>query len=536
MATLGAMALDSGDGSFPTAIAFWLRTKSSFDIQDTSTDDWEVLLATRHDIAVARCKKAMSRCDALAHGRSAIETTLDNVCFRLNEPLELKPDPRDSVSLTREHDERVLTYWTTVPFPVRVGPIEVRVIDKDGKEKPAERTRPKWMPLLRYYRLSQAREDIFDAYRYMFLVFEAALQTLWPIQAGREREVDWLERAVGELAKRIDLTSYAPAGATDLVKAFVSSQYSHTGHIRARTEENLAFRIDGRMITRLVDVGQRVQPGDPIAQLDPQPQRDALRAAQAKLAAAEAAQHEAANNLERKQTLVQDGWATRVQFDAAQRAFLSAKAESDAAAAQVHQAEDQLGYTNLVADASGAVIAAGSEAGEVVRAGQMIVTVAHDDGNDAVFDVPASLMRQVSPDAIISISLTDDPSVHTEGQVREVAPQADPVTRSYRVKVGLTARPDAMRLGATVSGQTRMLSGSGVDLPATALTMADNKPALWVVDPASHQVSLRRVELERQDSSRIVVTRGIDGGELVVAAGVHSLRPGQKVRLTGDQP
>jgi len=311
---------------------------------------------------------------------------------------------------------------------------------------------------------------------------------------------------------------------------------SLTGHIRARTEENLAFRIDGRMITRLVDVGQRVQPGDPIAQLDPQPQRDALRAAQAKLAAAEAAQHEAANNLERKQTLVQDGWATRVQFDAAQRAFLSAKAESDAAAAQVHQAEDQLGYTNLVADASGAVIAAGSEAGEVVRAGQMIVTVAHDDGNDAVFDVPASLMRQVSPDAIISISLTDDPSVHTEGQVREVAPQADPVTRSYRVKVGLTARPDAMRLGATVSGQTRMLSGSGVDLPATALTMADNKPALWVVDPASHQVSLRRVELERQDSSRIVVTRGIDGGELVVAAGVHSLRPGQKVRLTGDQP
>ena len=311
---------------------------------------------------------------------------------------------------------------------------------------------------------------------------------------------------------------------------------SLTGHIRARTEENLAFRIDGRMIVRLVDVGQRVQKGQAIAQLDPQPQRDSLRAAQAKHAAAQAALHEAANNLERKQTLVNQGWATRVQYDAAEKAFLSAKAEVDAAAAQLHQAEDQLGYTNLLADAPGAVIATSAESGEVVRAGQTVITVAHDDGADAVFDVPATLMRQVSPDAIIGVSLTDDPSVRTEGQVREVAPQADPVTRSYRVKVGLTQRPDAMRLGATVSGQTRMLSSSGIELPATALTMADNKPAVWVVDPASQQVSLRSVELSRQDSSTIVVTRGLDGGEIIVTAGVHALRPGQKVRLAGETP
>lgn len=311
---------------------------------------------------------------------------------------------------------------------------------------------------------------------------------------------------------------------------------SLTGHIRARTEENLAFRMDGRMIARLVEVGQVVQKGQAIAQLDPQPERDALRAAQAKLAAAQAALHEASNNMERKQTLVQDGWATRVQFDAAQRAFLSAKADVDAAAAQLHNTEDQLGYTNLLADAAGAVIATGAEAGEVVRAGQTIVTVAHDDGADAVFDVPATLIRQVSPDAIISIALTDDPGVHTAGQVREVAPQADPVTRSYRVKVGLTERPDAMRLGATVSGQTRMLAARGIELPATALTMADNKPAVWLVDPASREVSLRSVDLQRQDSSSIVVTGGLDGGELIVTAGVHALRPGQKVRLAGGTP
>ena len=311
---------------------------------------------------------------------------------------------------------------------------------------------------------------------------------------------------------------------------------SLTGHIRARTEESLAFRIDGRMIARPVDVGQVVKPGDVVAELDPQPQQDALRAAQAKNAAAQATLHEATNNLERKGTLVGKGWTTRVEFDAAEKTFLSAKAEVDATAAQLHAAEDQLGYTKLLADAAGAVIATGAEAGEVVRAGQMIVTVAHDDGADAVFDVPASLMRKVSPDALINISLTDDPAVHTVGRVRETAPQADPVTRSYRVKVGLTEWPEAMRLGATVTGETRMLAQGGIELPATALTSVDNQPAVWVVDPATHLVSLRPVELHRQDSSSIVVTRGLEGGDLVVTAGVHALRPGQKVRLLGDSP
>ena len=220
--------------------------------------------------------------------------------------------------------------------------------------------------------------------------------------------------------------------------------------------------------------------------------------------------------------------------DATEKAFLSAKAEVDSNAAQLHSAEDQLGYTKLLADSDGAVIATGAEAGEVVRAGQMIVTVAHGDGADAVFDVPATLFRQVLPDAVISIALTDDPTVHTVGRVRETAPQADPVTRSYRVKVGLTEWPPAMRLGATVTGQTRMVAPGGVELPATALTIVDNNPAVWVVDRTTQLVSLRPVELQRQDLSSIVVTRGLEGGDVVVTAGVHALRPGQKVRLGGN--
>ena len=112
---------------------------------------------------------------------------------------------------------------------------------------------------------------------------------------------------------------------------------SLTGHIRARTEESLAFRIDGRVIARRVDVGQIVKPGDLVAELDPQPQQDALRAAQAQHAAAQASLHEAANNMERQRMLVAQGWSTRVQFDATQKTFLSAKADVDATAAKLHR-------------------------------------------------------------------------------------------------------------------------------------------------------------------------------------------------------
>jgi RND family efflux transporter MFP subunit len=309
---------------------------------------------------------------------------------------------------------------------------------------------------------------------------------------------------------------------------------SLTGHIRALTEESVAFRIDGRVIVRQAGVGEIVRVGDVIAELDPQPQQHALSAAQAQNRAAQAALTEATNNLGRQQKLFSEGWVTRAHLDAAERAFLSAKAQVDSSAAQLHSAEDQLGYTRLLADSSGSIIATGAEAGEVVRAGQMIVTIAHDDGADAVFDVPASLLRQVPPDALIDIALTDAPSVRTVGRVRELAPQADPVTRSYRVKIGLTEWPAAMRLGSTVTGQTHMQAVGGIELPGTALSTVNGAPAVWIVDPNSQEVSLQPIELERQDSAMIVVSDGLKGGELVVTAGVHALRPGQKVRLLGD--
>ncbi|MGO9483910.1 MAG: efflux RND transporter periplasmic adaptor subunit [Rhodomicrobium sp.] len=311
---------------------------------------------------------------------------------------------------------------------------------------------------------------------------------------------------------------------------------SVTGHIRARTEKSLAFRIDGRMIARKVDVGDVLRVDDLVAELDPQPQRDALRAAQAKLAASQAVLAEASNNWDRQKNLLQQGWTNRVQYDAVDKVFKAATADVQANSAQSHASEDMLGYTRLLADAAGVVTAKGAEPGEVVRAGQMILTVAQDNGLDAVFDVPSSILRQVAHDAPISIALTDDPSIQIVGKVREVAPQADPVTQSFRVKVALTDVPSAMHLGSTVTGKTRMQAANGIELPATALTVSGDKPAVWVVDPETQQVSLRIIEVARQGSSSIVVSDGLKAGERVVTAGVHALRPGQKVRAEGVNP
>ena len=308
---------------------------------------------------------------------------------------------------------------------------------------------------------------------------------------------------------------------------------SLTGHIRARDQASVAFRLDGRVIERPVNVGGVVRAGDVVARLYPHNQENALRSARAALSAAEAVLTQARLTFRRQQELLRDGWTPRARFDEAQQALQSARAQVDSAQAQVRIAEDQLGYTTLSAGAAGAVTAVGAEPGEVVRAGQMIVRLAREGGRDAVFDVPEQLIRTAPRDPTVDIVLTDDRRIRATGRVREVAPQADPATRTFQVKVGIVDPPEHMRLGSTVSGGIRLQAPPGFELPASALTEAHGRPAVWVVDPASRTVALRSVEVVRFDPGRVVVSGGLEAGEVVVTAGVQVLRPGQQVRVTG---
>jgi len=309
---------------------------------------------------------------------------------------------------------------------------------------------------------------------------------------------------------------------------------SLTGQIKAQVQESIAFRLDGRLIERRVNVGDLVTVGQVIGRLDRQIQQNGLRQAQANLSAAQGQRIQAQNAFERQQNLLKDGFSPRSQFDQAQQALQTTEAQVNSAQAQLRTAQEQLGYTDLQADSAGTVTAIGAEPGEVVAAGRMIVQVAHEGGRDAVFDVPAQIMRSSSPDVVVDIALTDDPKIKTTGRVREAAPQADPATRTFQVKIGLINPPEAMRLGATVSGRVTLTAPAGVDLPASALTQASGHPAVWVVDPQAQTVSLRNVEVLRYDSATVVISQGLETGETVVTAGVQALRPGQKVRLLGD--
>lgn len=306
---------------------------------------------------------------------------------------------------------------------------------------------------------------------------------------------------------------------------------SLTGQVQAQNQANLAFRAGGRLAQRTVSLGDRVTAGQVVARLESQDARNLLRQAQASFATAQTALETARNAFNRQEQLLAQGVTTRANFEAAQQQMQAAQGQFEATQAQLQNARDNVGYSELIADQAGVVTAVGAEPGEVVAAGKMVVQVAQQGGLDAVFNVPLQLMRSAPPDPVVRVSLPDDPAVMALGRVREASPQADPVTGTYLVKVALDRPPPAMFLGATVVGSVSIGDEPVVRVPGTALLELGGKPAVWVVDPASSQVALREVAVMRYDPSAVIVSDGLKDGEIVVAAGVHALRAGQKVRL-----
>jgi membrane fusion protein, multidrug efflux system len=306
-----------------------------------------------------------------------------------------------------------------------------------------------------------------------------------------------------------------------------------TGRVEAEDEARLAFRLSGRMVERKVNTGDTVEAGQLIARLDNQDQLNALRGAEANLTAAEGQAREAENEYQRQRQLEERGFAARAVYERAREGRQTTRAQVEAAQAQVRFARDQVGFTELHADAEGVVTEVGAEPGEVVQAGQMIVRLARQDGRDAVFDVPAQVIRNAPADPEIQVVLTEDPRIKAVGRVREVGAQADPATRTFEVKVGLADPPPEMRLGATVTGRMDVDQGEVISLPSSAVTRQGDEPAVWVVDPATETVAMRSIDVLRFEPAYVVVAAGVVPGDVVVTAGVQALHPGQKVRLLG---
>ncbi len=310
-----------------------------------------------------------------------------------------------------------------------------------------------------------------------------------------------------------------------------SGSVSLTGTVQAQMEINQSFRIGGRVVERLVDIGDTVKPGQLVARLDPQNEESGLQSARAQRVAAGAQLVEAQNNHTRMRDLVAEDAVPRASFDQAVAVLQTAQSQVESAQSQVSLAENRLSYTRLVSEVAGVVTERGAEPGEVVAAGRMIVQVAREAARDAVFGVPAQIKDSAPKNPDITVALTSDPTITAKGRVREMAPRADPVTGTFAIRVALIDAPPAMRLGTTVTGTMKSDSTIGIEIPASALVRADGKSAVWIVDATALTVSMRNIEVQAQDPDSVQVGSGLNAGDLVVTAGVHALRPGQKVTL-----
>jgi RND family efflux transporter MFP subunit len=236
----------------------------------------------------------------------------------------------------------------------------------------------------------------------------------------------------------------------------------------------------------------------------------------------------------RQKNLLNERVISPNEYDSALRQLRTAQAQLDATQARLKSAEEQLTYTELKSDAAGVITEKGAEVGEVVAAGKMILKVAQQSGRDAVFDVPAQAMRDgLALGEQVEVWLADHPEIKATGQVRQISPEADPVTRNYEVKVGLTDPPTGMFLGATVVGRVILKADSLIEIPSSALTMVEDKPAVWVVDAKDQRVHRREIMIARHAPDSVIVTDGLNAGERVVTAGVQTLHEGQAVKLLG---
>ncbi len=322
-----------------------------------------------------------------------------------------------------------------------------------------------------------------------------------------------------------------PVRTITIEKRAAGSTVAITGNVQAQNEINQSFRIDGRLVERLVDVGDNVKAGQLIASLDPQNEESSLQAARAQLSSAQARLVEARANYERMRDLVAEDAVSRAQFDQAEALRKTAEAQVEAARSQVSLAQNRLGYTRLFSSVTGVVTARGPEPGEIIAPGRMVVQVAREGARDAVFDVPVQVKNAAPRHPDIRIALASDPAVTAAGKVREIAPRADPVTGTFQVRVRLIDPPAAMRLGTTVTGRMTLDAAPAIEVPTTALVRSGGKASVWLVDPTAKTVSQREITVGASGAHTVQVTGGLADGDIVVTAGVQALRPGQKVSL-----
>jgi RND family efflux transporter MFP subunit len=305
-----------------------------------------------------------------------------------------------------------------------------------------------------------------------------------------------------------------------------------SAEVRARVESRLGFRVAGKITRRQAELGQHVQAGQVLAQLDPQDYRLATEAARAQHAAALTNRDLAEADLKRYRGLREQNFISAAELERRESTYKAAQAQLEQAQAQLASQGNQANYTTLVADVPGIITAIEAEPGQVVSAGTPVVRIAQDGARDVVFAVPEDRAALIKPGSPVTVRGWAG-GAEMEGKVREVAASADAVTRTYSVKVAIDAAT-APALGATVYARPQALSRTGtpvLKLPTSALRQEGQGSAVWVLDKSSMTVRSQPVQVATADGNEAVIGAGLEPGMTVVVAGVHVLSPGQKVSI-----
>jgi RND family efflux transporter MFP subunit len=306
------------------------------------------------------------------------------------------------------------------------------------------------------------------------------------------------------------------------------------GAVEPRYKTDLAFRVLGRLTSRPFYVGDLVSAGQTVATIDATALELAVRAAKANLAQVEAQLVTTQATEERKRRLITTDATTKQTLDNAEQARAGAEASVASAQANLIKAKEQLSYATLKTDFAGVVTAVSADVGQVVSPGQSVLTVARPDIREAVVDIGEDFPVPLEIGLPFTVALQLLPSVQVDGKIREIAPQADSVTRLRRVRITLTNPPESFRLGSTVTAKPGKAQVSILHVPASAVLAQDGANFVWVVDQPANTVSLQKVDVAAEPAgSRI--TSGLAPGERIVMAGVHSLKQGQKVRIEQDE-
>jgi membrane fusion protein, multidrug efflux system len=313
------------------------------------------------------------------------------------------------------------------------------------------------------------------------------------------------------------------------------STLDYAGEIRARTESRLSFRVSGKMVSRDVNAGDSVKAGQVLARLDPQDLRLGQQAARSALEAARVSADQAAADFKRFRELREQGFISAAELDRRETTLKAAQAQLEQARAQAGVQNNQARYSALVTDVDGVVTAVEAEPGAVLASGTPVLRLAHDGPRDVVFSVPeqqaAALRALEGQPGALRARLWSADEAALPATVREVAAAADPVTRTFVVKadIGSDAR---FRLGQTATVMLPLPPRPAVlALPLAAVFEHQGRSSVWLLDKATMTVRPQPVEVAGAEGNRVLISSGLQAGQTVVSAGVHTLTPGQKVAL-----